>query len=121
MTEELKKEEYDLIIRFKSNKPKYEIRDYIIKHTLNDFDNLQMWDFKRSGEFAESKEKQIEIDAEQIRNLQKQNGELTDKVRELEQQIEKMKCCGNCTKGNCVNNGQIGKACAYWTSNKIRR
>ena len=37
-------------------------------------------------------EKQIEIDAEQIRALQKQNGELTDRVKELEAQIEKMKC-----------------------------
>ena len=35
--------------------------------------------------------KQIQIDVEQIRALQKQNGELTDKVKELEQQIEKMK------------------------------
>jgi len=41
-------------------------------------------------------EKQIQIDAEQIRALQKQNGELTDRCRELESQIEKMKCCGNC-------------------------
>lgn len=39
----------------------------------------------------DEREKQIEIDAEQIRALQKQNGELTDKVKELEAQIEKMK------------------------------
>ena len=71
---------------------------------------------------AEPREKQIQIDAEQIRALQKQNGELTDEnerlkgnlelwesgacratnldkcgvVKELEAQIEKMKCCGNC-------------------------
>ena len=45
---------------------------------------------------AEPREKQIQIDAEQIRALQKQNGELTDKVRELEAQIEKMKCCEIC-------------------------
>ncbi len=45
---------------------------------------------------AEPREKQIQIDAEQIRALQKQNGELTDKVKELEARIEKMKCCGNC-------------------------
>lgn len=53
---------------------------------------------------AEPREKQIQIDAEQIRALQKQNGELTDRVRELEAQIEKMKQCGNCenrTVGNC--------------------
>ena len=45
---------------------------------------------------AEPREKQIQIDAEQIRALQKQNGELTDKIRELEEQIEKMKLCQNC-------------------------
>jgi hypothetical protein len=45
---------------------------------------------------AEPREKQIQIDAEQIRALQKQNGELTDRVQELEAQIEKMKCCANC-------------------------
>ena len=68
---------------------------------------------------AEPREKQIQIDAEQIRALQKQNGELTDELkalresvknygagcyenglrngrRKLESQIEKMKCCGNC-------------------------
>lgn len=69
----------------------------------------------------EPREKQIQIDAEQIRALQKQNGELTDELktlresmkdygagcyenglrngrRKLEEQIEKMKCCGNCKK-----------------------
>ena len=66
---------------------------------------------------AEPREKQIQIDAEQIRALQKQNGELTDELaltnkeckdmrKELKQrirenqklceQIEKMKCCENC-------------------------
>jgi hypothetical protein len=56
------------------------------------------WDFFQEGvEFGEREsEKQIEIDAKQIRALQKQNGERTDKVKELEAQIEKMKCCGNC-------------------------
>lgn len=39
---------------------------------------------------AEPREKQIQIDAEQIRALQKQNGELTDKVKELEAQIDKL-------------------------------
>jgi hypothetical protein len=43
------------------------------------------------------------------------------RIAELEAQIEKMKCCGNCTKGNCVNIGQKGKACTYWTSNELRR
>lgn len=40
---------------------------------------------------AEPREKQIQIDAEQIRVLQKDKGNLTDKVKELEAQIEKMK------------------------------
>ena len=47
---------------------------------------------------AEPREKQIQIDAEQIRALQKQNGELTDKVKELEKkeikrimELERMK------------------------------
>jgi len=69
------------------------------------------------ADFAEPREKQIQIDAEHIIDLQKQNGELTDKVKELEvrcnelflqtceqaekikeleAQIEKMKRCFNC-------------------------
>lgn len=38
----------------------------------------------------EPREKQIQIDAEQIRALQKQNGELTDKVKKLETQNEEI-------------------------------
>ena len=58
---------------------------------------------------AEPREKQIQIDAKQIRALQKQNGELTDKVKELEAQIEKMKCCYNCKHSrtdyvHCITN-----------------
>lgn len=45
---------------------------------------------------AEPREKQIQIDAKQIRALQKQNGELTDKAKELEEQVKKMKCCRIC-------------------------
>ena len=43
----------------------------------------------RKSYFAgtEPREKQIEIDAEQIRALQKQNGELTDKVNDLEEKL----------------------------------
>lgn len=36
----------------------------------------------------EPREKQIQIDAEQIRALQRQNGELTDKIKELEKQLK---------------------------------
>jgi hypothetical protein len=39
---------------------------------------------KAMVDFAEPREKQIQIDAEHIIALQKQNGELTDKVKELE-------------------------------------
>jgi hypothetical protein len=55
---------------------------------------------------AEPREKQIQIDAEQIRALQKDKGNLTDRVAELEAQIEKMKCCYNCSKwkdGQCAD------------------
>ena len=34
--------------------------------------------------------------SQHILDLQKDKGNLTDRVRELEQQIEKMKCCYNC-------------------------
>ena len=78
----------------------------------------------RAFEVLEGKREQIQIDAEQIRALQNTNGALTDRVKELEEklkketaqriynfnksiewkekhreleaQIEKMKCCGNC-------------------------
>ena len=65
------------------------------------------------------------IDAEQIRNLQKQNGELTDKVKELEAQIEKLidfvlsktECCDVCpiidtcinSRGTCPYVGILAK------------
>ena len=48
--------------------------------------------------FAEPREKEIEILGERCLQLQKDKGELTDRVRELESQIEKMKCCKNCSK-----------------------
>lgn len=56
---------------------------------------------------------QQKIDAEQIRALQKQNGELTDKCRMLEAQIEKMKCCENCAKNGhiCVAEEMQGNLC----------
>ena len=62
---------------------------------------------------AEPREKQIQIDAEQIRALQKQNGELTDQVKELKEQIEKMKCCANCAKNGhiCVAEEMQGNLC----------
>jgi predicted RNase H-like nuclease (RuvC/YqgF family) len=70
-------------------------------------------ELNRRADIIIRQEKQIEIDARQIRALQKQNGELTDKVKELEAQIEKMKCCGNCAKNGhiCVAEEMQGKLC----------
>jgi peptidoglycan hydrolase CwlO-like protein len=44
----------------------------------------------------DKKNKQIAELSKHILDLQKDKGNLTDRVRELEQQIEKMKCCANC-------------------------
>lgn len=87
---------------------------------------------------AEPREKQIQIDAEQIRALQKDKGNLTDRVTDLEaqlereknlnqclsdhneqlrEQIEKMKNCRNCKKekieGACGHFTQVGW-CKNW-------
>lgn len=57
--------EFDLIVRFKSDENSITLRNYIIDHLFEDklFDNLQMWDFKRSEVLS-------------IVNLQKENAEL---------------------------------------------
>ena len=113
-----------------------EAEEYAIKSYGNDaFTQVNMPQmiepvrlYLKQGYFdgAEPREKQIQIDAEQIRALQKQNGELTDELKalrestkdygagcyenglrngkravekdieKLEAQIDKMKCCGNC-------------------------
>lgn len=81
MTEELKKEAVKYAVDYPTSYGKgYKHKDLRIAYLAG----------------ALPREKQIEIDAEQIRALQKQNGELTDKVKELEAQIEKMKSCVNC-------------------------
>lgn len=100
--EELRKEaeEYDLVIRFKSNKPKYEIRSYIINHILDEFDNLQMWDFKRSGEFAEPREKRIEELETRCAELFLQNNEFAEqltKAKEILKMIVNYYPCYNKT------------------------
>ena len=81
---------------------------------------------------AEPREKQIQIDAEQIRALQKQNGELTDELTkksdtnhqlveqlaklnercsELETQIKQMKCCEICANSKDWRNRSLCIAC----------
>ncbi len=45
---------------------------------------------------------------ERCLQLQKDKGNLTDRVRELEAQIEKMKCCGNCARFcECRSRGDV--------------
>lgn len=79
--------EFDLIIRFKSDEDSITLQSYIIDHLLEDklFDNLQMWDFKRSEVLS-------------IVNLRKENAELKAHCKAVDEVNEKMKCCGNCKK-----------------------
>lgn len=98
-------------------------------------------------DFAEPREKQIQIDAEQIRALQKQNGELTDRVKELEEKLkketaqriynfnksiewkekhreleaqnEKMKCCETCRYYDYHEIGTGNKDCILWYRDKV--
>jgi hypothetical protein len=53
--------------------------------------------FVNGAEFGYNKGKaETALLSQHILDLQKDKGNLTDRVRELEQQIEKMECCGNC-------------------------
>ena len=74
--EEKKKDEYELIIVFRSKAPFDEIRNFIVDDLLDNFDNLQMWDFKRNKDGTINKLKQ--------------------EIEQLKAQSEKMKCCWNC-------------------------
>lgn len=51
-------DEYELIIVFKSETPFYEIRSLIVDDLLDNFNNLQMWDFQRKKDGIISKLKQ---------------------------------------------------------------
>ena len=68
--------------------------------------------------------------SQHILDLQKDKGELTDRVRELEQQIEKMKCVQNCEfgydgqyKNNCHKDysRECNKDCKNCKDWKLRR
>ena len=52
----------------------------------------------RTGRCHDCTAPQTEVNmlSRHILELQADKGRLTDRVRELEAQIEKMKCCGNC-------------------------
>lgn len=79
-------------------------------------------DLAIEGRDVKIKELELELTVQKDQLQEETNLHLhaEEYIKSLEQQIEKMKCCGNCTKGNCVNIGQKGKACAYWTSNELR-
>jgi len=107
---------------------KEELKKEAEEYALNQWEGNLPWSVIQKSYYdgALPREKQIQIDAEQIRALQKQNGELTDEnerlkgdlelwesgacratnldkcgvVKELKAQIEKMKCCYNCSKWN---------------------
>ena len=61
--------------------------------------------------------REVQLLSQHILDLQKTNGALTDRVRELEQQIEKMECCENCKYYKpCVTvNETIGNNCDYYS------
>lgn len=64
------------------------------KERADEYTNLRPFHFGYEEGYkngAEPREMQIQIDAEHIIALQKQNGELTDKVKELEAQTSKAK------------------------------
>ena len=53
--------------------------------------DLQTWSDLNKGV------REVKLLSQHILDLQKDKGKLTDRVRELEQQIERMKCCQNCS------------------------
>lgn len=68
----------------------------------------------------QTSDKEIESLSKHILDLQKDKGKLTDRVRELEQQIEKMKCCQNCSHlcGLCELGINGCYVCSKW---EVRR
>lgn len=63
---------------------------------------LNKWFISYNEVIKENEElkKQEEIFLDRLLILQKTNGSLTDKINALEQQIEKLKCCGNHENGS---------------------
>lgn len=101
----------------KTNKLKQEIEEYLTKDYCCEFkkeckDGTRVRCSKYEAKlylilrFAEPREKQIAELSKHILEIQKDKGELVDKCRELEQQIEKMKCCENCAWWYKLPNGQ---------------
>ena len=72
--------------------------------------------------YVEKLEKENKLLGEHCLQLLKDKGKLTDKCKELDAQIEKMKCCGNCehfdfTEPNYCHKGVYREhqyVCAKW-------
>lgn len=107
--EELKTDEskyiIELVIKDKLSK---EAEEWL----CNNLHSASEEDFiKAMVDIAEPREKQIKALGERCLQLQKDKGNLTDKVRDLEAQNEQMRCCGNCewkAKGVCNGNDTCG-------------
>ena len=91
-----------------SKMTKEKLKQEAEEYALNQWEGNLPWSVIQKAYYdgALPREKQIQIDAEQIRALQKDKGELTDRVKELEVQFEKMKSPLNCKhsseKGFCM-------------------
>ena len=70
-------------------------------------------------EGAEPREKQIAELGERCLQLQKDKGNLTDRVRELEAQIEKMKVCSNCKHFNNLDDLEYCQNCERQLVNSL--
>lgn len=72
---------------------KAELKKEAEEYALKQWEGNLPWSVIQKSYYdgALPREKQIQIDAEQIRALQKQKGELTDKVNDLEETIDKLR------------------------------
>lgn len=98
------------------NKLKQKAKEYISDNCKRwEFDGLTVDDIANEAYLAgaEPREKQIQIDAEQIRALQKQNGELTDELAELKALLN----CNNCSE---LSEEECG-SCAEYSHFKCKR
>lgn len=82
--------------------------------------SIEMYCGKAYKDGAEPREKQIEIDAKQIRALQKDKGELTDRVKELEAQIEKMKGYAKLLQDICTVMGNDPYMVSVGLENRVK-
>ena len=71
------------------------------EYYCNQCSDFSLEDMERAYRRGKNKGKaETALLSQHILDLQKDKGNLTDRVRELEQQIEKMKCCENCKHSN---------------------